>query len=162
MGNNNEFQKTPCTDECYVRISDLKQAILENPYDPAKGEISGYLRYLKYNTPFRTDAWIPCSERLPKINEYVLAVFDHKNGVIDSIPLVSCYRPEVVDTTELNENGEWVVTSRKNPFATIDGWYIREITDAPDGSLFRLWNCVAWRPLPEAYEGGTEDGATDL
>lgn len=97
--------------------------------------------------------WIPCSERLPKINEYVLAVFDHKNGVIDSIPLVSCYRPEVVDTTRLNENGEWIVTSRKNPWATIDGWYIREITDAPDGSLFRLWNCVAWMPLPEVYRG---------
>lgn len=56
---NNEFQKTPCTDECYVRISDLKEAILNNPYDPAKGEIGGYLRYLKYNTPFRTDTRKP-------------------------------------------------------------------------------------------------------
>ena len=74
---NNEFQKTPCTDECYVRISDLKQAIMENPYDPAKGEIASYLRYLKYNTPFITDAWIPVYRDKPKAGERVLLCLDN-------------------------------------------------------------------------------------
>ena len=47
----NDQSKTPPVYECYVRISDLKNAIVNNPYDPRK-DISGYLRYLKYNTPF--------------------------------------------------------------------------------------------------------------
>ena len=82
MGNNNEFQETPCTDECYVRISDLRKAILNNPYDPAKGEIGAYLRYLKYNTPFRTDAWIPVCKGKPKEGERVLLCLDNNEITI--------------------------------------------------------------------------------
>lgn len=39
------------THEYFVRLSDLRKPISENPFDPNKGTISGYLRYLKYNTP---------------------------------------------------------------------------------------------------------------
>ena len=79
---NNEFQKTPSIDECYVRISDLREAILNNPYDPTKGEIGGYLRYLKYNTSFRTDAWIPVYMDKPKAGERVLLCLDNDEVVI--------------------------------------------------------------------------------
>lgn len=48
----NQNQETPDIKDCYVRISDLKGAILKNPYDPTKGDVSAYLRYIKYNTPF--------------------------------------------------------------------------------------------------------------
>lgn len=75
-------QKTPRTDECYVRISDLKEAILENPYDPAKGEIASYLRYLKYNTPFKTDAWIPVHKGKPEEGERVLLCSDNNEITI--------------------------------------------------------------------------------
>lgn len=51
MTTNNDLQQMPAIDECYVKISDLKKAIERNPYDPEKGNITAYLRYLKYNTP---------------------------------------------------------------------------------------------------------------
>lgn len=38
------------TTEYFVRLSDLKQPIERNPYDKKEGNISAYMRYLKYNT----------------------------------------------------------------------------------------------------------------
>lgn len=38
------------TTEYFVRLSDLKQPIERNPYDEKEGNISAYMRYLKYNT----------------------------------------------------------------------------------------------------------------
>lgn len=39
------------TNEYIVNLADLKNPILKNPFDPAKGDISAYMRYLRYNTP---------------------------------------------------------------------------------------------------------------
>ena len=38
------------TTEYFVRLSDLRRAIERNPYDEKEGNISAYMRYLKYNT----------------------------------------------------------------------------------------------------------------
>lgn len=137
---NNKFQKTPCTDECYVRISDLKKAILENPYDPAKGEIASYLRYLKYNTPFITDAWIPCSERLPEKHQMV----------ITTIKGVDLFR-ECADKNFF----EALATAKKRTLVSVgylgdDGWY------GADG-FPQIIPTVAWMPLPEPYKAESED-----
>lgn len=145
MGNNNEFQKTPCTDECYVRISDLKQAILENPYDPAKGEISGYLRYLKYNTPFRTDAWIPCSERLPKKYGWYQVIL--KDGRVSR--LYYDYKGD-----------RWIDNVRKHMFELYDIYSKithKRITEEKEDVYWDDW-VVAWMPMPEPYKEGGEDG----
>lgn len=51
------------TNEYIVNLADLKNPILKNPFDPAKGDISAYMRYLRYNTPeakpVKYGKWLP-------------------------------------------------------------------------------------------------------
>ena len=75
--------------------------------------------------------WIPCSERLPDIDEdgytdKVLVSFDHYSGV---------------------EICEYRITDG------VGRWYAGDTDDSPEDIDLQV---IAWMPLPERYEGGEE------
>lgn len=105
------------------------------------GEITNYtIEGIKDNKPLffraedieciwqKIDTWIPCSERLPEYEEYVLATFADKS---------------TIDTK--------VLSVRR--IETFDGWCW---SDFADEYTWEKDEIIAWMPLPEPYKGDEE------
>lgn len=77
--------------------------------------------------------WIPCSERLPEVGDTYLVTVTYKGEVlaVDA----ACFGPDCHYIDDM-----WAT-------------YIDWIEDDPE-----LYHVTAWMPLPDAYEGGENNG----
>ena len=77
--------------------------------------------------------WIPCSEKLPEVGDTYLVTVTYKGEVlaVDA----ACFGPDCHYIDDM--------------WATYNDW----IEDDPD-----LYHITAWMPLPDAYEGGENNG----
>ena len=80
--------------------------------------------------------WIPCSERLPKKDDWYLGIFKESDtGWVNPIPQVCGY------------------VGVKTGESTQDGWLLRNVDRHSFGFKYYMsLECVAWMPLPEPYQ----------
>lgn len=86
------------------------------------------------------NGWIPCSERMPKEHESMLAKFKGtakwKNQMFEKIS-------DEVNVTVIDEKGKCTT----NHAHTIDGEWSCDIL-----KVFKTYRIIAWQPLPEPYQ----------
>ena len=86
--------------------------------------------------------WIPCSERLPEVNE--------EPFYIDPITGEKLYESKRVLVCGKGKDGyDYSVASHVYSTATGHGW-----AGAYDAADMEMRGIIAWQPIPEPYEGG--------
>lgn len=84
----------------------------------------------------KVDNWIPCSERLPEKRDWCLALFKEPYTGFVGLPKIAEY-----------------LMGSYTAYTTKEGWIISNCTDREDVSseYYKDLICVAWMPLPNAY-----------
>ena len=111
------------------------KAVQRVGFDVDKEELANALAYDRgqyekgYEDGFNADKWIPCSERLPENDDYVLCWYEYK----------------IMNGTRVGEMAQTYGIGYY--FKRFHNWY----GDVNNGVNYRV---IAWQPLPAPYQKG--------
>lgn len=109
--------------ECLKEIiKELQQMPTEYRHEEYNVAIWDAIRFIERSTKINNNGWIPCDERLPEEDEYILLSFSNF-----SVPLVGRY--------EEDENGGAFYVGDEDESCVSQGAFVN-----------------AWQPLPKVYQ----------